>query len=45
MLFRSGMGRLGMEERARLMGGRLTVVSQPQGGTVVTVRIADPGPA
>ena len=40
-----GMGRLGMEERARLMGGRLTVVSQPQGGTVVTVRIADPGPA
>lgn len=38
---REGMGRLGMEERARLLGGRLTVDSEPRGGTTVTLRVAD----
>lgn len=31
-----GMGVLGMRERAAIVGGRLSIVSSPQGGTTVT---------
>jgi signal transduction histidine kinase len=39
-----GMGLQGMRERARLMGGELTVFSEPSGGTSVelSVPLADP---
>jgi signal transduction histidine kinase len=33
----TGMGMLGMQERAVILGGHLTVSSPPQGGTTVTV--------
>ena len=37
-----GMGVLGMRERAAIVGGRLSIVSSPQGGTTVTA-VLDPG--
>lgn len=38
-LSEGGMGLRGMEERARLMGGTLRVVSEPHGGTTVEVSV------
>jgi two-component system sensor histidine kinase UhpB len=40
---RPGLGMISMEERARLLGGRLQVVSPPGGGTRVEVRFPRPG--
>jgi signal transduction histidine kinase len=37
-----GMGVLGMRERAAILGGQLTIVTSPQGGTTVTA-VLDPG--
>ncbi|MDQ3554582.1 MAG: ATP-binding protein, partial [Chloroflexota bacterium] len=34
-----GLGLLGMEERARLMGGNLGINSEPSDGTSVSVRL------
>lgn len=38
---RGGMGLLGMRERVAIVGGRLTIVTSPQGGTTVTA-VLDP---
>lgn len=35
------LGLLGMKERARLLGGELTVVSSPGNGTTITLRVPD----
>jgi hypothetical protein len=39
-----GLGLRGMEERARLMGGELTVASEPSDGTTVSLRVPIEGP-
>jgi anti-sigma regulatory factor (Ser/Thr protein kinase) len=39
-----GLGLRGMEERARLMGGELTVASKPSDGTTVSLRVPIEGP-
>jgi signal transduction histidine kinase len=39
-----GMGVLGMRERAALVGGRLSIITSPGGGTTVTA-VLDPRPA
>ncbi len=38
---KGGMGLQGMEERAAMLGGRLTVRSKPEEGTVVRVEVED----
>jgi signal transduction histidine kinase len=40
---RTGLGLVTMEERARLAGGTLEIVSQRGGGTIVRVRVPAPG--
>jgi PAS domain S-box-containing protein len=37
----SSLGLLGMQERARLLGGNVSFAPQPGGGTIVTVQIPD----
>jgi signal transduction histidine kinase len=39
---RSGHGLLGMEERARLLGGTLDIASRPGSGTTVRLQVEDP---
>ena len=41
----SSMGRLGMVERARAIGGEVHWASEPEGGTTVTAWLPDRGPA
>ena len=41
---RKGLGLLGMEERVRELGGRISVTSAPGRGTVVDVRLPRPAP-
>ena len=41
---RRGFGLVGIEDRARLAGGRATIKSTPGGGTVVTVTVPLPVP-
>ena len=38
------IGLLGMTERARLLGGRVSVAGAPGRGTTVTVNVPTPGP-
>jgi signal transduction histidine kinase len=40
---RGGFGMIGMAERARLLGGNLTVESAPGGGTVLTITLRTDG--
>jgi PAS domain S-box-containing protein len=37
---RQGLGLISLDERVRLVGGRLTIKTEPQGGTEVRVKIA-----
>jgi signal transduction histidine kinase len=41
----SGIGLAGMEERARLLGGTLSIISRPGGGTAVHLRVPVEGVA
>ena len=40
----SGMGLIGMRERAAIMGGSLTVESEPGKGTIIIVNVPEQGP-
>ena len=39
----AGLGLVSIDERVRLLGGRVRIDTQPQGGTKVQVRIPLPG--
>ena len=45
MIENSGIGLAGMEERARLLGGKLSIVSQPGKGTTVHLLVPVDGVA
>ena len=40
---KGGLGLISMEERVRLVGGRLSIAPRPGGGTLVEVRAPTPG--